>query len=52
MGWPAGGKVIAGFNETSSKGVDLAGKPGDPVLAAASGRVVYAGTGFGVMANS
>lgn len=44
--WPASGKVIAGFNETSSKGVDLAGKPGDPVLAAASGRVVYAGTGL------
>jgi lipoprotein NlpD len=33
--WPTSGKVIAGFNETSSKGVDLAGKPGDPVLAAA-----------------
>lgn len=44
--WPAAGKVIAGFNETSSKGVDLAGKTGDPVLAAASGRVVYAGTGL------
>lgn len=44
--WPASGKIIAGFNETSSKGVDLAGKSGDPVLAAASGRVVYAGTGL------
>ncbi|MDD3354359.1 peptidoglycan DD-metalloendopeptidase family protein [Zoogloea sp.] len=44
--WPTSGKVIAGFNETSSKGVDLAGKVGDPVLAAASGRVVYAGTGL------
>lgn len=44
--WPASGKVIAGFNETSSKGVDLSGKPGDPVLAAAGGRVVYAGTGL------
>jgi lipoprotein NlpD len=44
--WPASGKIIAGFNETSSKGVDLSGKPGDPVLAAASGRVVYAGTGL------
>ncbi len=44
--WPTAGKVIAGFNETSSKGVDLAGKPGDPVLAAAGGRVVYAGTGL------
>ncbi|WP_346287596.1 peptidoglycan DD-metalloendopeptidase family protein [Zoogloea sp.] len=45
-GWPAAGKIIAGFNETSSKGVDLAGKPGDAVLAAAGGRVVYAGTGL------
>ena len=27
-------------------GVDIAGKPGDPVLAAAGGRVVYAGTGL------
>ena len=44
--WPASGKVIAGFNETSSKGVDLSGKPGDPVLAAAAGKVVYAGTGL------
>ena len=44
--WPASGKVIAGFNETSSKGVDLGGKIGDPVLAAAGGRVVYAGTGL------
>lgn len=45
-GWPASGKIIASFNETSSKGVDLAGKSGDPVLAAAGGRVVYAGTGL------
>ena len=44
--WPASGKVIAGFNETSSKGVDVSGKLGDPVLAAASGKVVYAGTGL------
>lgn len=44
--WPASGRIIAGFNDTSSKGVDLAGKTGDPVLAAASGRVVYAGTGL------
>jgi len=44
--WPASGKIIAGFNETSSKGVDLGGKVGDPVLAAAGGRVVYAGTGL------
>lgn len=44
--WPTSGKIIAGFNDTSSKGVDIAGMPGDPVLAAAGGRVVYAGTGL------
>lgn len=38
--WPAGGKVIAGFNGSSSKGIDLSGKPGDPVFAAASGKII------------
>ncbi len=32
------------FNETRNKGVDIAGKAGDPVVAAADGRVVYAGS--------
>lgn len=44
--WPASGAVIAGFNEATNKGVDIAGKAGDPVLAAADGRVVYAGAGL------
>ncbi|CAB1368473.1 peptidoglycan DD-metalloendopeptidase family protein [Denitratisoma oestradiolicum] len=44
--WPSAGKLLAGFSEGSNKGVDLAGKPGDPVLAAGSGKVVYAGTGL------
>lgn len=44
--WPTNGKLIAGFVEGSNKGVDLAAKPGDPVLAAAAGKVVYAGTGL------
>lgn len=44
--WPANGAVIAGFNESTNKGVDIAGKAGDPVLAAADGRVVYAGSGL------
>lgn len=44
--WPASGGVIAGFNEASNKGVDIAGKAGDPILAAADGRVVYAGAGL------
>ncbi|WP_455555631.1 peptidoglycan DD-metalloendopeptidase family protein [Comamonas sp.] len=44
--WPAKGQVIAGFNESTNKGVDIAGNAGDPVLAAADGRVVYAGAGL------
>ena len=45
--WPAKGEVIAGFDETKNrKGIDLAGGAGDPVLAAAEGRVVYAGEGL------
>ena len=43
--WPVKGKVIAPFSE-ATKGMDIAGKKGAPVLAAASGRVVYAGVGL------
>ena len=38
--WPASGSLIAGFDEARNKGFDIAGKAGDPVLAAADGRVV------------
>lgn len=38
--------VVAGFDEQRNKGLDIAGKPGDPVLASADGRVVYAGAGL------
>lgn len=44
--WPAPGTLIAGFDEARNKGYDIAGKAGDPVLAAADGRVVYAGAGL------
>lgn len=44
--WPAAGSVIAGFNEGSNKGLDIGGKVGDPVIAAAAGKVVYAGSGL------
>ena len=44
--WPANGQVIAGFDEAKNKGLDIAGKAGDPVLAAADGQVVYAGAGL------
>lgn len=44
--WPASGPVVAGFEEGKQKGLLLSGKPGDAVLAAADGRVVYAGAGL------
>ena len=44
--WPASGNLLAGFDEARNKGYDIAGKAGDPVLAAADGRVVYAGAGL------
>jgi lipoprotein NlpD len=44
--WPASGKVISNFDEPRTKGLAISGKAGDPVLAAADGKVVYAGSGL------
>ncbi len=44
--WPAKGKVLTGFSEPRSKGIDIDGKLGDPVVAAAPGRVTYTGSGI------
>jgi len=44
--WPTSGSVLAGFDEAKNKGLDIGGKSGEPVLAAADGRVVYAGAGL------
>jgi lipoprotein NlpD len=46
--WPTPGAttVLAGFDEQKNKGIDLGGRAGDPVLASADGRVVYAGAGL------
>ncbi|HKC44711.1 MAG TPA: peptidoglycan DD-metalloendopeptidase family protein [Burkholderiales bacterium] len=44
--WPTAGKVVGTFNGATSKGVDIAGRVGDPVYASASGKVVYSGEGI------
>ncbi len=44
--WPAAGPVIEAFDESRNKGIGIGGRAGDPVLAAAAGRVVYAGAGL------
>ncbi len=44
--WPKKGKILSGFAEPRSKGIDIDGKPGEPILAAAAGRVTYTGSGI------
>jgi lipoprotein NlpD len=44
--WPASGNVVTAFDEGRNKGLAIAGRAGDPVLASADGRVVYAGSGL------
>lgn len=43
--WPAKGEVVQGFSEPSSMGISIAGKPGEPIIAAADGRVIFSGPG-------
>jgi lipoprotein NlpD len=46
-GMPTQGKVIATFSEADNrKGVDIAGKLGQPIFASAPGKVVYSGSGL------
>ncbi|WP_028491732.1 peptidoglycan DD-metalloendopeptidase family protein [Thioalkalivibrio sp. ALE19] len=46
--WPADGDVVRAFSDSSStrRGLGIGGEPGDPVRAARSGEVVYAGGGL------
>jgi lipoprotein NlpD len=46
--WPVSGRVIRGYDPKSAgkKGVDIAGKTGQSVRAAAAGKVVYSGSGL------
>ncbi len=44
--WPARGHVVEPFAPGTTRGIEIGGKAGDPVLAAADGKVMYAGTGL------
>jgi lipoprotein NlpD len=44
--WPSDGRIIATFDEGKNKGIDIAGKMGQQVMAAGSGKVMYAGSGI------
>jgi lipoprotein NlpD len=46
--WPASGSLVGKFSDSGNvnKGINLAGKRGDPVVAAADGVVVYSGPGI------
>ncbi|TDV36364.1 murein DD-endopeptidase MepM/ murein hydrolase activator NlpD [Paraburkholderia caballeronis] len=46
LAWPARGPMLNGFDDSKNKGVNIGGAAGDPVKAAADGRVVYAGNGL------
>lgn len=46
-GWPARGKIVHRFNSKhGKKGLDISGKKGQRILAAAAGTVVYSGSGL------
>lgn len=42
--WPTKGKIIGNFNESGNKGIDIAGTKGQPINAAAAGKVIYSGS--------
>ncbi|MGF6723399.1 lipoprotein NlpD [Paraburkholderia sp. GAS41] len=46
LAWPAKGTVVQGFHAGETRGIEIGGKPGDPIRAAADGKVMYAGTGL------
>lgn len=44
--WPTEGRVVATFDDGRNKGLDIAGKMGQQVVAAGAGKVMYAGSGI------
>ena len=49
--WPLKGVIVRKYSQTGSKGIDISGKLGQPVLAAAAGKVVYSGQGLAGYGN-
>ncbi len=44
--WPIKGRILKNFSQTGNKGIDIGGNWGEPVKAAADGKVVYSGQGL------
>ncbi len=46
--WPSSGRIISSYkaDDPSRKGIDIGGKEGQSILAAAPGKVVYSGSGL------
>jgi len=46
--WPVNGKIISSYSKSAAgrQGIDIAGKSGQKVAAAAAGKVVYSGNGL------
>ncbi len=48
---PSEAPLVTNFNEVSNKGIEFSGKLGDPILAAADGRVIYSGSNLRTYGN-
>jgi len=46
--WPTNGKIISTYSKSAAgrKGIDISGKSGQQIIAAAAGKVVYSGNGL------
>lgn len=49
--WPIEGKILKNFSQTGNKGIDINGKIGQKVKSAATGKVVYTGSGLAGYGN-
>ena len=46
LSWPAKGDVVGRFDDSKNKGLNIGGRPGQPIYAAGAGKVVYSGAGL------